>query len=170
MNLENKVKNRFNISEILKNLLLKVSKLEKNTASTQVNADWNATSGPTQILNKPNIFKEAIYQIRPLINNDIQYITTIVNNTSLNLFGNWQHFSPGYWYINIQKPVNTKVLFEINQDFSGIGTPAYIVNGTAFDNSSSVQFIFTIRDLSGNLIDITNINLPTLLIKVKHYI
>jgi len=56
MNLENKVKNRFNVSEILKSLLLKVSKLEKNIVPVQVNSDWNATSGVTQILNKPTIY------------------------------------------------------------------------------------------------------------------
>jgi len=56
MNLENKVKNRFNVSEILKSLLLKVSKLEKNIIPAQVNSDWNATSGVTQILNKPTIY------------------------------------------------------------------------------------------------------------------
>lgn len=55
MNLNNKVKNRFEISEILKKLLLKVAKLEKNN-STQVNSDWNATSGVAQILNKPTLF------------------------------------------------------------------------------------------------------------------
>ena len=82
MNLNNRVKNRFEISEILKSLLLKVSKLEKNTGSTQVNSDWNATSGPALILNKPPIDNTRLLKAAIKVDNSGSLIT------SLNIFRN----------------------------------------------------------------------------------
>ena len=58
MNLENKVKNSFNISEILKKLLFRVSKLEKNSKANSYSADEVLTGG-TWIDGKP-IYRKVI--------------------------------------------------------------------------------------------------------------
>lgn len=43
------------ITKKLRCIFSKLAKLEQGTSFEQVNADWNATTGPAQILNKPVI-------------------------------------------------------------------------------------------------------------------
>lgn len=160
MNLENKVKNRFNISEMLKSLLLKVAKLEKNN-STQVNSDWNATSGVAQILNKPTIPDVSSYTKMKVISFD--FFSTIGATTSPTVFPTFNNTGQTLQVSKLQAGLYS---FKINGftpgssvqscfKFSGTGDTAMFIGssiGTS-DFNTKTQVLVAFYNTSGALAD-----------------
>lgn len=97
---------------------------------SNVQSDWNATSGLAQILNKPTIV-QSIAQI--IFNND-NGTTSLANGA-------------GYLSTNITVPAGSKVLIDARISMSGSGGDVFNValqrNGSNIDNATNDSYGYT---------------------------
>jgi len=106
---------------------------------SNVQSDWNATSGLAQILNKPTIV-QSIAQV--IFNND-NSTTSVANNT-------------GYLSTNITIPAGSKVLIDARITMSGSGGNYFNValqrNGSNIDNAINDSHGYT-ENITFSLLD-----------------
>ena len=134
------------ITNKLRCIFSKLTKLEQRTFE-QVNADWNATSGPAQILNKPNLSNEPkIYSV--LVTQSGTSAPTIeILNKNFTETINSIYAAPGQYFIlspdNLFLDNKTEVIFTSSN-------PNYIV--AAFQSGAG-GIGLNVKNLSGTLVN-----------------
>lgn len=113
---------------------------------TQVNADWNATSGPAQILNKPTI--PNIPTTVSSFQNDMNYVTQSVMNVTLSNYAplsaiptvptNVSAFTNDANYITL-----SQVPTQVNADWNATAGAAQILNKPTIPNVPTNVSAFT---------------------------
>lgn len=99
------------INKVIKQMKCKLQKLESNNSSTQVNSDWNATSGVAQILNKP--YKSYVAIVNHQNTSVPQF--TILQNEIGNII--WTYVGVGIYkgtFINFGFSASNKLIFNAN--------------------------------------------------------
>lgn len=116
------------------------------SAPTQMNADWNATSGPAQILNKPTI--PNIPTTVSSFQNDMNYVTQSVMNVTLSNYAplsaiptvptNVSAFTNDANYITL-----SQVPTQVNADWNATAGAAQILNKPTIPNVPTNVSAFT---------------------------